>query len=224
MIVKTNGIVLNYVKYGDTSIIVRIFTEELGYGSFIVNAIRSARSKKSIGHFQPFSILELVLYIKDTRDLQRISDFKNHLPLHRIQGDFTKSSITLFLTEMLSRLLQQEPANDYLYHFLSESIRTFNDLDQGVENFHLQFLMKIASFLGFGLEEFEVLFTSLDKLVPHQEGAHVWELLINEPYGKEIMLNRQIRNQILDSLIGYYQHHANLAKPKSLDVLRNVLS
>ncbi|MEM9341074.1 MAG: DNA repair protein RecO C-terminal domain-containing protein, partial [Bacteroidota bacterium] len=134
------------------------------------------------------------------------------------------SSITLFLTEVLSKLLQAEPANPPLYQFISESVQVFNYLEQCIENFHLQFLMKIASFLGFGLDEFEILFTSLDQLVPHHEGAHVWELLINEPYGVEILLNRKIRNHILDSLIGYYRHHANLAIPKSLEVLRSVLS
>ena len=74
MIAKTKGIVLSYMKYGDNSIIARIFTEEYGYGSYIVNSIRSQKSKKSIGYFQPFSILELVLYVKETRDLQRISE------------------------------------------------------------------------------------------------------------------------------------------------------
>jgi len=225
MIVKTNGIVLSYIKYGDTSIIVKIFTEELGFGSFIVNAIRSQKSKKSIGHFQPFSILELVLYVKETRELQRISDFKNYIPLHRIHQDLKKSSITLFLTEVLSKLLQTEPSsNPTLYEFIAESIRSFDQLDEGVENFHLQFLMKIAGFLGFAIDEFNVLFTSLDKLVPHHEGEHVWEILMHSPYGVEVVLNREIRNQILDALIGYYHHHAQLSKPKSLEVLRSVLS
>lgn len=225
MIVKTNGVVLNYIKYGDSSIIVKIFTEALGYGSFIVNAIRSQRSKKSIGHFQPFSILELVLYVKESRDLQRVSDFKNQVPLHSLHQDFTKSSVTLFLTEVLSKLLQTEPSsNERLYDFIVRSIESFDKLEAGVENFHIQFLMKIAGFLGFAIDEFEVLFTSIDKLVPHDEGEHIWELLIRAPYGAEIPLNRKIRNQILDALIGYYHHHANLTKPKSLEVLRSVLN
>lgn len=225
MVVKTNGIVLNYIKYGDSSIIVRIFTEELGYGSYIVNSIRSQKSKKSIGHFQPFSTLELVLYIKESRDLQRISDFKNHIPLLDIQQNFTKSSITLFLTEILSKLLQSEQSsNPELYGFLLTSIKALNDLKSGVENFHLQFLLKIATHLGFAIAEYETLFTSIDRLVPHAEDEHVLDKLIMESYGITLEINRDSRNEIIDIILDYFQHHANLHRPKSLTVLRSVLN
>lgn len=225
MIVETNGIVLNYFKYGDSSIIVKIFTEEHGYGSYIVNSIRSARSKKSIGHFQPFSILELILYVKETRELQRVSDYKNKIPLQDIHQNFTKSSITIFLTEMLTKLLQAEQsANPDLYHFLHDSILTFDKLDQGVENFHIQFLLKIASHLGFAIHEFATLFTSIDKLVPHREGEHVLENLIAKPYGEQLEINRDARSEIIDLMLNYFKHHANIQTPKSLAVLRSVLN
>ncbi len=224
MLVKTNGIVLNYIKYGDSSIIVKIFTEELGYGSFIVNAIRSQKSKKSIGHFQPFSILELILYVKESRELQRISDVKNHYPLYQIHQDFTKSAITLFLTEVLTKLLQPEQSpNLELYSFISKSIEKFDSLDDGVENFHLQFLLKAACHLGFAIDKFDILFTSIDKLVPHDKNEHIWDTLIQKPYGQSMELNRNIRNQVLDVLMNYYHHHANLPKLKSLSVLRSIL-
>lgn len=224
MIAKTKGIVLSYMKYGDNSIIARIFTEDYGYGSYIVNSIRSQKSKKSIGYFQPFTILDLVLYVKETRDLQRISEFKNHHPLHQIHQNLTKSSITLFLTEMLSKLLQSEQApNETLYQFVEDSIITFDRLQSGVQDFHIQFLLKIGPFLGFGIDDFDTLFTSIDKLVPTSEDDHVMEKLINEPFGFQGGFGRASRNQILDAILNYYRHHAQIPKPKSLDVLRSVL-
>ncbi len=225
MIAKTKGIVLSYMKYGDNSIIARIFTEDYGYGSYIVNSIRSQKSKKSIGYFQPFTILELVLYIKDTRDLQRISEFKNHIPLHHIHQNFTKSAITLFLSEMLSKLLQSEQApNEELYEFVEESVVSLDRLEKGFQDFHLQFLLKIGPFLGFGIDDFDTLFTSIDKLVPTtDENDHWTEKLINEPYGFQAGFGRSMRNQVLDVVLNYYIHHAHIAKPKSLDVLRSVL-
>jgi DNA repair protein RecO (recombination protein O) len=224
MIVKTKGIVLSYMKYGDNSIIARIFTEDYGYGSYIVNSIRSQKSKKSIGYFQPFTILDLVLYIKDTRDLQRISEFKSHHPLHQIYQNLTKSTITLFLTEMLSKLLQSEQApNETLYEFVEDAVITFDKLEIGVQDFHIQFLLKIGPFLGFGIDDFETLFTSIDKLVPTSEDDHLMEKLINEPFGFQTGFTRPARNQVLDAILNYYRHHAHIAKPKSLDVLRSVL-
>lgn len=225
MIVKTKGIVLNYIKYRDTSIIVKIFTEERGLGSFIVHAIRSQRSKKSIGHFQPFTVLELILYIKESRDLHPISNFRIYFPLHHLHLNFIKGAIILFLSEVLTKLLQSEPStNPNLYHFIESSIRDFDQLTSGIENFHLQFLMKIATHLGLAIERAEVIFASTDQLMPHSKHEHVWEQLIREPYGCAIKLNQSLRNQIIDALIDYYHHHANLTKPRSLEVLRRTLN
>ncbi len=225
MIRKTEGIVLNYIKYGDTSIITRIFTEELGYGSYIVNAVRSQRPKKNIGHFQPFSLIELVVYVKESRNLQRISELKGTCPLHHIHQDFIKTSITLFLTEVLSRLLESEQsAYQDLYYYTRKSVISLDNLQTGVENFHLQFLLKIAPFLGFAIDEFDTLFTSIDKLAPSGKESDMLQKLINEPYGLTMDINRAVRNQLLDAVLNYYKYHAHIPKPKSLDVLRSVLN
>ena len=225
MIVKSKGIVLSYIKYGDSSIIARIFTESHGYGSFIVNSVRSQKSKKSIGYFQPFSILDLVIYMKETRDLQRISEFKNHIPLHALHSDFTKSTITLFLTEVFSKLLQlEQSSNSRLYAFAEASIQTFDGLKTGVGNFHIQFLLKLAIHLGFEIEEAENLFSSINKLSPSAEGHLLLEKMLKEPYGTHYDLNRNIRNEMVESVLNFYQHHAHIPWPKSLEVLRSVLN
>jgi DNA repair protein RecO (recombination protein O) len=224
MIVKTHGIVLNYLKYGDSSIIVRIFTEEYGFKSLLVNGIRSQRSKKSIGHFQPFSLLELVLYLKETRDLQRVSDFKSYHPLHNLHQDFIKSTITMFLTELLTKLLvQEEQKNEDLYLFLESSIITLNQMEESVENFHIQFLLKLGPYLGFAIEDFSTLFSSIDQIVPALENEELVTELIGSPYGSHSIISKDSRNHLLDAILNYYNHHANIQKPKSLEVLRSVL-
>lgn len=225
MIIKSKGIVLSYMKYGETSIIARIFTEGGGYGSYIVNSIRSQKSKKSIGYFQPFTILDLVLYVKETRDLQRISEFKSHYPLHHIHQDLVKSSITLFLTEVFSKLLQSEQSpNPELYVFAEESIKSFDKLDAGVGNFHLQFLLKMGPFLGYAIDDIDTLFSSTDRLSPSNENHEILDALMKESYGSDIKMSREARNVMLDSILGYYQHHAHITKPKSLEVLRSILN
>lgn len=225
MVVKSKGIVLSYIKYGDTSIIARIFTEEYGYGSYIVNSIRSQKSKKSIGYFQPFSILDLVLYVKESRELQRVSEFKNHIPLHHIHQDMTKSTITLFLTEVFSKLLQfDQSPNQTLYAFAEDSIQTFDGLKTGVGNFHLQFLLKIGLHLGFEIEEAEHLFSSINKLAPRTEDHLLFEKMLRDPYGTVYELNRNMRIEMLEAILNFYQHHGQISRPKSLDVLRSILS
>ena len=225
MIVKSRGIVLSYMKYGDTSIIARVFTEEYGYGSYIVNSIRSQKSKKSIGYFQPFSLLDLVLYVKETRELQRISEFKSHHPLHHIHHDLTKSSVTIFLTEVFSKLLQSEQSpNPHLYEFAEESITAFDLLEKNIANFHLQFLLKVGPHLGFAIDDIENLFSSTGKIAPSNEEYHTMDLLMKEDYGTDIPMSRDSRNSMLEIILNYYQHHAHISRPKSLEVLRSILN
>ncbi len=225
MIVKSKGIVLGYMKYGDTSIIARVFTEERGYGSYIVNSIRSQKSKKSIGHFQPFSILELVLYVKENRDLQRISEFKSQHPLHHLHQDPIKGTITMFLSEVFSRLLQSEQSSDpQLYAFVEDSIKIFNLLEKGVANFHLQFLMKLGPYLGYAIDDIESLFSSTDRMSPSDGWQMNMDLLNKEAYGADLPLSRSVRNEMLDVILNYYQHHAHINSPKSLKVLRSILN
>lgn len=224
MVVKSKGIVLGYIKYGDSSIIARIFTEEYGYGSYIINSIRSQKSKKSIGYFQPFSVLDMVLYVKESRDLQRISEFKNHIVLRSIHQDFYKGTITLFLGEVFSALLQAEKSpNAPLYSFAEASIHTFDQIDKGVANFHIQFLLKVAPYLGYEIEHAEHLFSSINRLMPGTEGHVLLEQMLKAPYGSEFELNRTVRGEMIDSILAFYEHHAHIPKPKSLAVLRSIL-
>lgn len=225
MIAKSKGIVLSYIKYGDSSIIARIFTEQFGFGSYIVNSVRSSRSKKSIGYFQPFSILDLVLYMKESRDLQRISEFKNHIVLKNIHQNLTKSTITLFLTEVFGKLIQFEQAtNEELYSFTEASIVTFDRLTSGLGNFHIQFLLKLGMYLGYEIEHAENLFSSINRLSPSLEGNLLLQRMLTDPYGSTYDLNREIRHEMLGSILNFYQHHAHISKPKSLEVLRSILN
>lgn len=225
MIVKSRGIVLGYMKYGDSSIIARVFTEESGFGSYIVNSIRSQKSKKSIGHFQPFSILDMVLYVKDNRDLQRISEFKNHSPLHHLHVEPLKSCVTLFLAEVFAKLLQSEQSpNPQLFQFVVDSFCAFDRLETGIGNFHLQFLLKSGPYLGYAVDDIEMLYSSTDRTAPSTEEFYRFESLMNEEYGADIPLSRDARNALLDVIVNYYQHHAQIPRPKSIDVLRSILN
>ncbi|MEM6643446.1 MAG: DNA repair protein RecO [Bacteroidota bacterium] len=225
MIAKSKGVVLGYLKYGETSIIARILTEQFGYQSFIVSGIRSQKSKKSIGAFQPFYVLDLVVYMKESRDLQRVSEFKTHIALHSLHTDMTKSSIALFLSEVFSKLMRQEPSsNTQLYGFVEDSVASFEELKTGVGNFHIQFLLKLAAYLGYEIERADSLFSSIDRLAPSSDGYALLEAMILEPYGTQFELNKQMRHQIIDSILHFYQHHAGISWPKSLQVLKSVLS
>ena len=76
MLYKTRGIALSYIRYKESSIIARIFTETFGMQSYIVNGIRSKNAKTKIALFQPLTILDLVVYNNKKKDINRISERK----------------------------------------------------------------------------------------------------------------------------------------------------
>lgn len=226
MIVKTKGIVINYIKYQETSIIVRAFTEKFGMQSYIVNGVRSARSKKSIGFFQPFTLLDLVAYSNPNRDIQRLSEWKSFNPTFDIQQNISKSTIVLFLSEILGKVLQHEPGeNQDLFDFLTESVIGLDQLKTNVHHFHLHFLLKIIPHLGFGISDGNELIQSMELENIHNDRP-VIELitkLLNATSLDEIASHSETRLAVLETVLSYFNHHdIHVGDVKSLKVLHQV--
>ena len=153
MLQKTKGIVLSHIRYRETSIIVRIYTEALGMQSYIVNGVRSSGNARAggsrMGLYQPLTLLDLVVYYQEKSNLQRVKEIRCSEPFMHLPMDFQKTGIALFLTEMLSKSLKGEESNPALFQFLHSSIRVLDTQEEGAQNFHLQFLLKLSRYLGF---------------------------------------------------------------------------
>ena len=122
MLHKTRGIVLHYIRYGETSIIAHIYTELFGRQSYIINKVRSKRPSFSLNFFQPLTILDIETYYKPSNDIQRIKELKRHIPLDQIYSDITKSSIAIFIAEIIYKTLHEAESNLSMFNFLSERI------------------------------------------------------------------------------------------------------
>lgn len=229
MLQKTRGIALSYIRYRETSIIARVYTEEYGLQSYIVNSVRTARSKNNrIALFQPLTLLEMVVYYKNDRDLHRISEVKTSYPFQSLPFDVSKSTIAMFVTEMLNKVLKEEASSPVLFRFLAESVIFLEEAQTDFENFHLAFLLKLSFFLGFGPEsdrEFESqLRENSYPFLPDTETEAALNSMLRQPFGTPIKLARTSRNDLLDALVAYYQIHIDsIGEVKSLPVLREVL-
>lgn len=227
MLHKTRGIVLNYIKYRDTSVIVKIYTEEFGLQSYIINGIRSKASKKSLALLQPLSLLELVVYRKKNHNggISRLSEYRSAFPFQTIPFDIKKSTIVIFISEWFSKTLSEEEADHSgQFTFLFESIQQFDRLTVNYENFHLQLLVKSATYFGFGIRSAEALLD--DERISHQEMALAADqalLFGHYPYGHQFKLGNKLRMDVLDLLIYYYQRHIeSFGQIKSVAVLKDV--
>ena len=222
MILKTEGVTLGYIKYKDSSIIARVFTRDLGFQSFLITGIRSKKSKNNPGYFEGFTLLELILYQSQRSNLHRLSEFKQQDPLPSIRSNVRKRAIALFLSQMLYRLLQsEEEQNLPLYHFLQQSIKAFDEATTGVENFHLQFLLRLASFLGFGFEP--SVHGGRINLGHSEDLDEIGSQLLQSPFFETFEINGRQRGEILEALIKYYQTHLHQGLDiRSLAVLQQI--
>lgn len=225
MLYKTGGISLSFIKYRDTSIIARILTEKFGLQTYIVNGVRSAKSKGKIALFQPLTLLDLVVYHNEKKDIQRISELKVSYPFHDIPFNFKKSSISIFLTEVLVKTLKEEEENHELFHFLSKSFELFDKMPTGFENFHVQMLLKISAFIGLDPENVENMVLHCSELFEFDESElKASQQLLEKPVGSFVEISRYTRNKLLDMIVTYYADHFHINKElKTLEVLREVL-
>ncbi|WP_142684242.1 DNA repair protein RecO [Chitinophaga polysaccharea] len=153
MLHKTRGIVLRTVKYGDTSLIVSIFTELFGVQSYMVNGARSSKPKAAKGNLlQPGNILDLVVYHNDIKNLQRISEYKLGFLYHSIHLNVVKNTVALYMIELLQKCLKQPEQQTDLY-FFTENMLQLLDVSglQVVANLPLYFTLKMGEHLGFRL-------------------------------------------------------------------------
>jgi DNA repair protein RecO (recombination protein O) len=227
MLFKTKGIVINYIRYRETSVIVKIYTEEFGIQTYIENGVRSAKSKNKIALFQPLTLLDLVIYHKEGKDIHRISEMKCNHPFQTLPFDIYKSSIALFITEILGKTLHEETSNAALFYFLHNSILWLDETPDHFENFHLQFLLQLGGYLGFSPENAHEISNelSLHNLpVLSKDLENQLDKLMNTQYDEAPKMDRFSRNQLLDSIILFYRLHVDtLTEVKSLAVLHEVM-
>ncbi len=229
MLFHTKGIVFSSVKFKETSIIVKIFTRDYGMQSFIINGVRSQRSKGKIAMYQPLSLLDMVVYRKSGNDIQRISEAKFAKTFSQIPFDPFKRTIGIFITEIFGKILREESENSDMFDFLFHSLELFDHLEENASNFHLQLLLKATQYLGFGPGNAEDFIHQLSESGFHfstlsGEKGFINQLISND-YGSDIGMNNDFRREVLDHIIKFYRiHSGNLREIKSLSILKVVLS
>lgn len=239
MQVTTKAIVLISLKYGDTSLIVKAFTASDGLKSYLLKGVlTSKRGKLKSAYFQPLSQLELVANHKNKGTLESIREVKVNYHYQTLHTDISKNAMALFLAEVLGNSVREEERNEPLFEFLEASLQWF-DTHDAISNFHLYFLIRLTKYFGFypdtndmgtacfDLQEGE--FTNTPSLNPILTGENLSFfkrfLGINFDEVQRIKMNKTNRQELLKSLVLYYELHLQgFRKPKSLAVLNEVFS
>jgi len=241
MIEKTRGIVLHQIKYSDSGIVAQLYTRKFGRLSFLIRGLRKKKSGRHNVFFQPLSVLDVIMYYKESGRMQTMKEFSVSYSPADIYSDIRKSSVAIFLGEVLTSILKEESPNESLFSFIEDSIIYFDRSREDFANFHIAFLAGLSSYLGFEpAPRVSAEFPFFDMMnggfvvVPPLHGIYadkgVSNLLaafFSSSYenSKEIILTGSIRNEILETLVRYYSIHLpGLKKIKSLEVLKEVFS
>ena len=239
MIENFDGIVLRTLKYSDSLIIVDAYTRQHGRASFLAPASRSKKSKVRSVLFQPLSMLSFTASCRRGRQLSRINDVQPYSMYSSIPFNIVKSSIALYIAEMLTYSLREEEGDETLFAFLNRSFMLFDNLENGYADFHIIFLSQLLRYIGIypNIEEF-VPGAYIDMLqggVSDEQPLHAHFLMPDKSHffvqllsmGYEDMhslsLNRELRGEFLAILTEYYRLHIpDFPKPKSLDILKEL--
>lgn len=226
MLHKTPGIVLRTVKYGDTSVILSIFTELFGIQSYIVNGVRSSRPKAAKGNIlQPGNILDLVVYHHEQKNIQRISEFKPGHIYTTMHVNIVKNTVALYLIELLQKSLRQPEPDPELYHFTEKVFRALDTENTAVAaNLPLFFTLRFAAHLGFHFAGHYSEYTPyLDlaegtyvDLPPHhtnyldETNSQLTDRLQNIhhiPDLEHVLMNKERRRNLLYAYLDFYKLH-----------------
>lgn len=228
------GFYLGHTNYSDTSVILRLFTENYGKRSFLV---KGAKAKKGQSAFlQPFNQIELICNFQLEKELQVGNTLQLIKPLTTIATDVRKATVAIFLTEILNKSINSETDESELYEFLDYSIDLFDHAPFD-PNFHLIFLIELSKYLGFypkllgqpnekyfNLREgvFDATSTALYHLDIETSNGIKLLLIKNVASFKEIELKPSERKNILKSLVNFYEVHLENVSIQSLEVLETV--
>ena len=237
MLTKTQAIVLHSLKYGESRLIVDMFTRAFGRQSFIVSIPKTAKSKIKKQFFQPLTLLEIETDLRPKLQLQKLNDVRLLSPFASIPFEPDKLAISLFVAEFLYYALRSEQRNELLYDYLENSIMWLDGQQTNFANFHLVFLLRLTRFLGFypNLDDYEdgdyfdlresefMRNPPVHRDFLHPEEAQKVQLMMRMdfPTMHLFRMSHDDRNRLLEVSIKYYRLHLpDFPEMKSIEVLQ----
>jgi DNA repair protein RecO (recombination protein O) len=228
MLHTTQGIVLGYIKYKESSIIAKVFTEALGLQAYMIQGVRAKKPKHSVALFQPLTLLDMVVYHRKQRSIQRMAEVQRHTLHNDILANVHKGVIAIFVAEFLAKVIREEERNEKLFYFLWQAVMRLNEQSAGYEVFYLTFMLQLSHHLGFGISTIQDVYAQL-----RRSGQH-WEidrealeelnaLLLPGGVRGHMKMDKAAKRRATEAIIKFYQLHIDsLDTLKSLKVLQEI--
>lgn len=239
MLQKTEGIVIRSLKYSETSLISTIFTRELGIQSYIVNGVRGRKVRYARAPLlQAASILQMEVYHKEHKKLQRIREFNSAYLYQNIPRSVIRGSLALFLMEVSKKAMISGVKNLEVFDLLKSCLLKI-DSEEKVSNLHLHYLVRLSQILGFGpqfRDGYRAYFNLREgvfqaHLPGHsdfmdEEASYLLARFITEADSlSSIKADQHLRKKLLRMLLRFYELHLeHFGKIRSQAILESVFS
>lgn len=241
MLYSTRGIIFHTVPYSDNRVIAKIYTEEFGLLSFIVSVSRTKSGKIKSPLLQPLTQVDLRIEKKEKSHLHSLRDIGLAVPYAHLHNEIVKTTIALFVAELLYKTVREEEKNKDLFTYLANSLLALDVAHDGVANFHLVFMMQLTRFLGFYPQENDSGSQSVFDLTngvfvartPNHFNfldpteSRLFEEIFKHSFSdmQELQLNGEKRRIALNALLRYYEAHVHgIQKIISHEILSTVVS
>jgi len=235
---NSKALVIKSIKQGETSLIVSCYLEEIGYKSFLVKGLfGSKKSRFSKAHFFPLNVINIHYSSNQNKNLGFIKEVKSEVLFNTIHSDIQKSSVIVFLSEILNSVLREEiEVNKDLFDFLLNSLIWYDNVRE-CNNYHIKFLIELSKYIGFYpniSNENDLYFclesgsTSNTKPLGRNicgDDLKLFKNLLGMKFEdlNKMSINRESRTRILNKIIDYYSIHLQMFKtPKSINVFAEV--
>ena len=237
MFVATRALVLHKTKYADNGMVVKLFTRKFGTQTFIVKNAYSPKNKRLLPLFSPLSMLEIQF---DDRKINQLMYFKEVTCYYQYQDlpyNMIKSSLLLFYTELLYRLLYDAGIDEQLYVFLENYLQDLDHSDGVRSDAHISFMLRMSHILGFApndnwdaqhpyfsIEQSSFVINRYDEeTVLSQEASEVLSQMMSGTLPSPAV--KPIRKELLSGMICYFQrHNEQIRKIESVAILTEMMS
>lgn len=214
MTVNTELIVLHTTKFGENSIVVHTLSREYGRRSFLVRGA----GKRLMSLFLPLNILEADVQESTKSTLFTARNLTARHPLLGIRSNVFKNSMTMFMSEVLYRVIKEGAAEQGLYEWCERNILLLDAVQNDFSNFHLRFLLELTVALGFSPES-----RDLQPFVGDHYPTVERFMQTSLAESMLIPLNGSVRNEIAEEILRYIEFHTESSvNINSLKVLRDL--
>ena len=214
MILSTPGQVLHTTPYGDASVIVKVFTRQLGLRSYIIKGVRGRNARVKQNLLQPLTSLDMVVYDNPHSDLNHVKELSPRRPSQ--PSEPVANALRFFMTEVLYKTLHEaEPMPD-LWDYVDELVDGRQPVSTG--QLPVVFMLHVARHLGiepldnrtarepyFDLQEGRYVSVPTETTLSAELSAMLHEYLTSDVSHTSFPLAD--RTALLNALIAYFQLH-----------------